>query len=938
MNAFLRSAWLASAVLAMLPHTTHAAPTPPPVTPSVCAPAPGSARLRIGVADDRPPLSWTGTFRLRGIVTDYLALLPRDAIDLRPMPTPMLRQRLQQGELDAAIGVSTRAVPTGWKVSAPLLEAPDVAVSRRQGRLLLGLDDLRGRVVAVLDPLPPPLERIAPQAHEVGSPSAALRLLERGNVELVVGNALLLEAARRRWRKDPLVVASVLDTRDAAVFAVAPNCEAWLEAFARRQAALGEGQRRAIVDRWRTPAKAPDWRDTAPGLWAGAVVFAIAGLYLHGYRRLRGEVRRRLQLQKRVDEVTANLPAVVFQAEWPGLSARCAPSRARAGGPFAFLFLAGDTPQLFSATPATLRGDPARVWAAIDPARRWRVLRALVSASRSGRALQLRLQAQGARGLRHVTMQAWPADPSRPGGSWSGYWIDVTDAEARAQETAQAHALAQRDMLARERLLHRLGEGMRGPLQALIDKVLQIPAAALEGPQREAREALEEATTVLARILEDILAAAPTTADALSLRPAPVDLRELLQSVQHAMAPLAAAKALPLTLQCDPALAPWVQADSTRLRQILFNLLGNAIKFTARGGVQLHAQVIASDVGAQLIELAVSDTGVGIAPERLQSVFAAFEQADVSISRRFGGTGLGLGISRRLAEAMGGTLELRSVPARGTTALVRLMLPCGAAPADAPAAPPAIEPPRVSAQVLVADDHPTHRLLLQWRLRELGLVAEMAVDGAQAFQLWSRTHHRLVITDAQMPVLGGAELLRLIHAEQASRLPQARTVVVGMSADPAALGASGFDAVLGKPLQRVSLAATIQRLCPDLMPDQVRASNAVARESANEETHLQRLSRQFGSEMAAREVLGSLRASLEQDVCSLEQALDAGDGTALARGMHRIAGGVGSVGMTALAQRVRDLGERAHDPAEAARQVLPALQAYLQQLRMLDVG
>ena len=942
MNALLRSAWLAASVLPVLSQTADAAPTAAPSTipvpAAVCAPVPGAARLRIGVADDRPPLSWTGTFRLRGIVTDYLALLPRDALDLQPMPTPMLRQRLQQGQLDAAIGLSTRAVPSGWKVSAPLMEAPDVAVSRRQGRLLLGAEDLRGRVIAALDPLPPQLDRITPQAHVVGSPTAALRLLERGNVELVVGNALLLEAARRRWREDPLVVASVLDTRDAAVFAVAPRCTAWLEAFAREHAALGEDQRRAIVDRWRRPAKAPAWGDRAPGLWAGAVALAIAGLYLHGYRRMRGEVQRRRQLQKRVDEVTANLPAVVFQAVWPGLSTCRARSRGRPVAPFAFLFLAGDTPQLFSATPATLRRDPALLWAAIAPARRWRVLRALARASRSGRPLQLRLQAHGARGLRHVTMQAWPADPSCPEGSWSGYWIDVTDAEARAQETAQAHALAQRDMLARERLLQRLGEGMRGPLQALIDQVLQIPAATLAGPQREAREALEEATTVLARILEDILAAAPATVDALSLRPAAVDLRELLQSVQHAMAPLAAAKGLSLTLQCDPALSPCVQADSTRLRQILFNLLGNAIKFTARGGVRLHAQVIATDIGAQLIELAVSDSGVGIAPERLQSVFEAFEQADVTISRRFGGTGLGLGISRRLAEAMGGTLELRSVPACGTTALVRLMLPCGPAPAQAPDAPAAVAPPRVPAQVLVADDHPTHRLLLQWRLRELGLVAEMAVDGVHAFQLWCRSHHALVITDEQMPALGGAELLRLIRAEQASRPSQGRTAVIGMSADPSALAASGFDAVLGKPLQRVALAATIQRLCPDLLPGLQAGPIAPAVEPAGEERLLQRMSRQFGSEAVARELLGSLRASLVQDLRRLEQALEDGDGTALARGLHRIAGGIGSVGMSALAQRVRDLGERAQDPAEAARQVLPQLHAFLQQLRALDAN
>lgn len=938
MNAPLRSALLTAVLLSLLPQQGNAAP-PAPTAPHapVCAPVAGAARLRIGVADDRQPLSWTGMLRLRGIVTDYLALLPRDAIELYPMPTAMLLQRLQQGELDAAIGLSTRAVPPGWTISAPLLEAPDVAISRRQGRLLLGPQDLRGRAIAVLDPLPPSLEHVALETHVVGSAVPALRLLEDGDVELVVGNALLLDAARDRWREDPLVVAGVVGTRDAAVFAVSPRCSAWQDVFVRHQAALSEDQRDAIVARWSAPAHALPWGDTAPGLFIGAVLLAIAGLYLHGYRRLRQEVRRRRQLQQRINEVTANLPAAVFQAAWPELSAGRAAARTRPRGRLAFLFLAGDTPQLFSATPATLSADPAMAWSAIVPAGRWAVLRALVAASRTGRALQLQFQAHGVRGLRHVAMQAWPADPATPGNLWSGYWIDVTEAEARAQETAQAHALAQRDMHARERLLHRLGEGMRGPMQALLDRVLQIPAAALDAHQREAREALEDATGMLARILEDILVAAPATANSLSLRPTPVDLREVLQSVQHAMAPLAAAKALQLTLHCDPALAPSLQADSTRLRQVLFNLLGNAIKFTERGGVRLHAQVIATDIGAQLVELAVSDSGVGIAPERLQSVFEAFEQADVTISRRFGGTGLGLGISRRLVEAMGGTLELRSVPACGTTAVVRLMLPGVPAREDIGAEPAAAGPSQPAARVLVADDHPTHRLLLQWRLRELGLEAEMAVDGGHAFQLWCRTRHALVITDEQMPGRGGADLLRLIRAAQA-RQPEGRTAVVGMSAEPAALASLGFDAVLGKPLQREHLAATIQRLCPGLLPDQDRAPTTGTLGAPDEETHLQRMSRQFGSEAVARELLGSLRDSLEQDVHVLERALRADDGAALARGLHRIAGGIGSVGMTVLAQRVRDLGETTRDPAAAVRQVLPELQVCLQQLRALDAG
>ena len=910
-----------------------------PVTPSLpaCAPVPGAARLRVGVAEDRAPVSWTKAFRLRGVVTDYLQLLPEAGVEVHPMPTAMLRQRLQQGRLDAVMGLPARAVPAGWAVSPPLLEAPDVVISRRQGRLLLGPGDLRGRVVAVLDPLPAELAADAPRAHVVDNAAAALRLLERGTVELVVGNALLVQAARRRWREDPLVVAGVAGTYDAQVFAVAPQCRAWMDAFVRRQTAMTAAQRAHIVARWSAPAQVAPRGDTMRGAFIALLVLAIAGLYLHGYRRLRDEVHRKRLLQQRVDGVTANLPAVVFQASGvpAPADAMATHRRGAARGQLVFLFLAGDTPQLFNASPAALRADPAALWAAIEPAQRMPLLRAILTAARRGEALHGQFQTHGVRGARQVALHAWPADPPHAPPTWRGYWLDVTDADARAQATAHAHARAQRDMHARERLLHRLGEGMRGPMQEVLDRVLRLSPASLAAPQREAHAALEDAAGMLARILDDILAAAPTPGNEVQLHPAPVDLRGLLESVQHVLAPLAAAKALRLTLHCDPALGPWLQVDSTRLRQVLFNLLGNAIKFTERGGVLLQAQVIAADGDAQLIELAVSDTGVGIAPERLQSVFKAFEQADLTISRRFGGTGLGLGISRRLVEAMGGTLELRSVPARGTTAVVRLMLPGRPEPTAVVPGPGPAEPAPSSAQVLVADDHPTHRLLLQWRLRQLGLVAEMAVDGGQAFERWRQGRHALVITDEQMPGCCGGELLRRIRAEMPGQ-GGGRTAVIGMSAEPSALASMGFDAVLAKPLRHEDLAATIQRLCPGLMEAAPPVATETAGGGPDVETHLQRMTRQFGSEATARELLGSLRLSLEQDAGALEQALVANDRAAITHLLHRIAGGIGSVGMTALAQCVRDLGETAHDPAHAAHQVLPQLQDCVRQLRALE--
>jgi two-component system sensor histidine kinase/response regulator len=280
-----------------------------------------------------------------------------------------------------------------------------------------------------------------------------------------------------------------------------------------------------------------------------------------------------------------------------------------------------------------------------------------------------------------------------------------------------------------------------------------------------------------------------------------------------------------------------VDLDPGRLRQVLVNLLGNAVKFTTEGSVTL---AIGQDGplpdGRVSLTFAVRDTGIGIAPERLDAVFQPFTQADSSMTRRFGGTGLGLTISSRLVALMGGSLTVRSTERVGSEFLVRLPAPIAAAadvrpdaggaprllPADAVAAPPDTADDRVLVQssgqlrVLVAEDNPVNQRIAQQLLRKRELAVTLADDGRQAVDAFEAGRFDLVLMDVQMPEMDGFEAVAAIRAlERAQGRPHTPIVAVtahAMVGDRERCLEAGMDAYLSKPLRRQLLFELVDEL------------------------------------------------------------------------------------------------------------------------------
>jgi CheY-like chemotaxis protein len=315
----------------------------------------------------------------------------------------------------------------------------------------------------------------------------------------------------------------------------------------------------------------------------------------------------------------------------------------------------------------------------------------------------------------------------------------------------------------------------------------------------------------LLALLNDILDYSRIEAGKLELERLPFHLPDLLQEVATLLTPVASAKSLEFRTHLDPALPTTVYGDPNRLRQVLLNLIANAIKFTPDGWVALSAEVPASP-GAPRYTVSVRDSGIGIPPERLGKLFEDFHQADSTIARKYGGTGLGLAISRRLVEAMRGRIQVESTLGQGTCFTVEL--PLEPAPLEAPgllAAAAAPAPLRLPAwEVLLVDDNGVNRLIGARMLEKLGCVVSIAVDGHDAVHQARSAAFDAILMDLQMPGLNGIEAVRLLRADGL------QTPIVALTASidaetRTACAAAGMDGFLGKPFRLADVADILKQ-------------------------------------------------------------------------------------------------------------------------------
>jgi two-component system, sensor histidine kinase and response regulator len=371
---------------------------------------------------------------------------------------------------------------------------------------------------------------------------------------------------------------------------------------------------------------------------------------------------------------------------------------------------------------------------------------------------------------------------------------------AAARDSALAAARAKADFLAT--MSHEIRTPMNGVL-GMLDLLLDTP---LTPTQKEhARTAHRSAESLLA-IINDILDFSKIEAGKLDLETIDFDLRNTLEEVTSLLAERASAKGLELVSLVRPDVPDMVRGDPGRLRQVLLNLAGNAIKFTAEGEVILRAKLASESEDVVVVRFEVSDTGIGLTAEAQARLFQPFSQADASTTRRYGGTGLGLAICRQLTELMGGEIGVKSEPGEGSTFWFTASFTRGTA------APLVSLPERLSgARILVVDDHKLSRTVLQQHLTSWGVQSSLAENGLQAFDLLRTAarqghNYNVAIVDMQMPGMDGLALAQLIRGEPG--LASTSLILLSSTAMPGQARqaeAAGFSAFLTKPVRQSAL-------------------------------------------------------------------------------------------------------------------------------------
>ncbi|MFN4236881.1 MAG: ATP-binding protein [Vogesella sp.] len=581
-------------------------------------------------------------------------------------------------------------------------------------------------------------------------------------------------------------------------------------------------------------------------------------------------------------------------------------------------------------------------------------------------AERLRRHASGSAAFQLRVGERWfqVSDHATPGGGSVCIHADITSLKRQEGDLLLARDLAEQANRAKSAFLATMSHEIRTPMNGVLGMLELLSLTRLEAEQQETVEAIQDSARTLLRLIDDILDFSKIEAGKLDITPEPAAIPDVMHKVHQLYAEMAANKQLSFRLDIDPQVAPALLVDPLRLRQILQNFCSNALKFTHQGEVVLRVRCLADLPTHQQLRFEVQDTGIGISRENLTRLFQPFTQAENSTARRFGGTGLGLVICRRLAVLMQGEVGMSSKEGEGTLASLELDLP-KADQADIRTAPLEITPVALASSrqqiaanllpVLFVEDNPTNRKLTLKQFELLGYPVEAAENGVEAVNKWQKGEYSLILTDCHMPEMDGYELARTIRYYESTVFDARRIPIIACTANASReevekTSAAGMDDFMTKPLSLGTLKAMLEKWMTQANEEALQAQETHNLPAAADDGAQQQFASAMpidrsvlevysgGDWMMERAILDEFLLANDDDVAVLQKAVSERDAERVAWSAHRIKGASRMVGALMLGDAA-ELLEKAGKAGELATidtewpgfvQTLAVLKAWLE--------